>query len=308
MAIIPVHKRITKAVLKEFKFSDSACEIAATANALVDKKQGNSPDETHLHAMRGVVLDAWGNSVPEARALAVAETYKLVEKAKMALIEDVRRIVSTNGEQERLLRTRSAVESLGRTLHTVQDIEFHDFGLWCHAGMREALFREPFGLAMHGVHDLGNVEATFESASDQRGRYGVAVDVGIFPWRRMADTGVSVFQGAYMAGRGQRDSLVGIAGIRIGGGPSGVRKPSPRSGALGLSSGGLSLLSREGFGREGGASSGPVANVLNRAERSTRDFVRQILAATLLLPPNHRPWQEWIRLAAGLGKVSQMTR
>ncbi len=55
MALIPVHKRITEKVLKEFGFTDKAIAVAAQANADVDKKQGNEDAERNPHGMGGVV-------------------------------------------------------------------------------------------------------------------------------------------------------------------------------------------------------------------------------------------------------------
>jgi hypothetical protein len=56
MAIIPVHKAITKEALQAFKFVSKAIERAADANAAVDEKQGDDASQTNLHAMRGYVL------------------------------------------------------------------------------------------------------------------------------------------------------------------------------------------------------------------------------------------------------------
>src|SRR5208337_2495811 len=56
MAIIPIHKAITKDALNFFKFTPQAIDIAAKANAAVDEKQGDDASETNLHAMRGYFL------------------------------------------------------------------------------------------------------------------------------------------------------------------------------------------------------------------------------------------------------------
>lgn len=56
MAIIPVHRAITKEALEALKFVSKAIDRAADANAAVDKKQGDDASETNLHAMRGYVL------------------------------------------------------------------------------------------------------------------------------------------------------------------------------------------------------------------------------------------------------------
>src|ERR1700751_4065441 len=56
MAIVPVHKAITKDALEAFKFAPKAIERAARANAAVDEKQGDDASQTNLHAMRGYFL------------------------------------------------------------------------------------------------------------------------------------------------------------------------------------------------------------------------------------------------------------
>ena len=53
MAIVPIHKAITKRVLRDFGFVPAAVDIAVNANAAVDKKQGDDAAQTNLHAMRG---------------------------------------------------------------------------------------------------------------------------------------------------------------------------------------------------------------------------------------------------------------
>jgi hypothetical protein len=57
MAIVPIHKTITKDALEDFGFTPQAIAIAAEANAAVDEKQGDDASETNLHAMAGYFLD-----------------------------------------------------------------------------------------------------------------------------------------------------------------------------------------------------------------------------------------------------------
>src|SRR5712692_7933842 len=56
MAIVPLHKAITREALQEFGFVPAAADIVAEANAAVDEKQGSDAKETNLHAMRGGFL------------------------------------------------------------------------------------------------------------------------------------------------------------------------------------------------------------------------------------------------------------
>ena len=53
MAIVGIHKAITKSVLQNFGFVPTAVDIAVNANAAVDSKQGDDAAQTNLHAMRG---------------------------------------------------------------------------------------------------------------------------------------------------------------------------------------------------------------------------------------------------------------
>lgn len=56
MAIVPIHKAITREVLEDLSFSRNAIEIAVEANAAVDLHQGDDARETNLHAMRGYIV------------------------------------------------------------------------------------------------------------------------------------------------------------------------------------------------------------------------------------------------------------
>lgn len=47
------------------------------------------------------------------------------------------------------------------------------------------------------------------------------------------------------------------------------------------------------------ASSDPVANVLNRAEQATREFLSEIQQATRALPSGQHPWADLISLTRG---------
>lgn len=53
MAIVPIHKAITKSVLQNFGFVPAAVDIAVNANAAVDRKRGDDAAQTNQHAMRG---------------------------------------------------------------------------------------------------------------------------------------------------------------------------------------------------------------------------------------------------------------
>jgi len=79
MALIPLHKAITKEVLQAAGFSQSAAERAAMANARVDDKQGNDAAEANLHAMLGYVPDQLGTLAPGRRLQTEQEAKQAVD-------------------------------------------------------------------------------------------------------------------------------------------------------------------------------------------------------------------------------------
>ena len=150
MAIIPLHKAITKEVLTAAGFSDRAAERAATANARVDDKQGNDASEANLHAMIGYVSDQVG-TVPPGRRLQTEREAK--QQVEALLTEAVERTVAAVLQSEFL----QALDLLGAALHTVQDRAFHSFEPWPHAGIADGIKNDPNYMFAHGVRDLGGV-------------------------------------------------------------------------------------------------------------------------------------------------------
>jgi hypothetical protein len=150
MAIIPLHKAITREVLTTAGFSDWAAERAAAANARVDDKQGNDASEANLHAMLGYVSDQVG-TLPRGRRMQTEEQAK--ERVEALLTEAVDNTVAAVLQSEFL----KALDLLGAALHTVQDRAFHSFEPWPHAGIAEAISSDPNYMFAHGVRDLGGV-------------------------------------------------------------------------------------------------------------------------------------------------------
>ena len=154
MAIIPLHKLLTKRGLEEFGFSESAQEIAARANAKVDDKQGSLAIEANLHAMRGRVgAEVAGTGVmrlPSTRMQSEQEAREAVN----ALLAAARQQVATH-----LLahEYRDALKALGAALHTIQDREYHRHEPWEHAGILQAILHDPNYMFAHGLRDLGAI-------------------------------------------------------------------------------------------------------------------------------------------------------
>jgi hypothetical protein len=150
MAIIPLHKAITREVLKTAGFSDAAAERAATANAKVDEKQGNDASEANLHAMLGYVSEQVGN-LPRGRRMQTEQEAKREVEAQ--LTKAVQNTATAVLGSEFL----QALDLLGAALHTVQDRAFHGFEPWPHAGIEAAIKDDPNYMFAHGVRDLGGV-------------------------------------------------------------------------------------------------------------------------------------------------------
>ena len=121
MAIVPQHKNITKKILEEFKFSTDACSRAAIANAKVDEKQGDTPEDTHLHAMLGMVPGPTVKLVPEDRNQGIAQINALIEKSRLDIILAIKQIVEISDKERKRSYANSITNKIGTALHTVQD-------------------------------------------------------------------------------------------------------------------------------------------------------------------------------------------
>lgn len=299
MAIVPWHKNMTEKILEEFNFSTDACSRAAIANAKVDEKQGNTPQDTHLHAMLGMVPGHTVRLVPEDRDQGVAQINALIEKSKQDIILAIKQIVIINDKQKKRYYSNTITNKLGAALHTVQDREFHGFEVWRYDGMCSALLNDSLGLVLHGVHDLGMVDLTIDSGSNKQGRVGVSVDIGVAPTHWMAENDIYFeARASYQQGGGEPDDLTALLGLRFGGGgPTRMTRTSYSVGPINTVSNSGSLLSLKGLNVQGSKSSGSVNNVLARAEQASRNFVNKIMSETLRAPPKAQPWAEYIALA-----------
>jgi hypothetical protein len=158
MAIIPLHKDITKEVLREFGFSEKAADLAANANAKVDEKQGSDASESNLHAMAGYTNDPIFKA-PKARLQNEDEARKEVEwRLSQAKIQIVRNVLSKE--------FTTGLQLLGAALHTVQDRAFHNFEPWPHDGLGDAIKNDPNYMFAHGMRDLGGISKFDFKAAD----------------------------------------------------------------------------------------------------------------------------------------------
>jgi hypothetical protein len=149
MAIPCFHKEITVQVATsgEFGFDPRAAKLMAEANALVDEKQGNSADETHLHAMRGHLegSDPFLGGRMETEEECRKAVRDLLDKSETAIVNAI--TIQHDGD--------IALKLMGTALHTCQDKAFHHFEEWPYRGLCDALVHAPNYMIAHGVRDLG---------------------------------------------------------------------------------------------------------------------------------------------------------
>jgi hypothetical protein len=154
MALAFLHARITQIVLEEMGFSARARDVAAHANERVDDRQGNSPSEANLHAMRGV--DAARRQ--QTREQAEAEVERLLQTAKNEILNVISGRTNTIPTFSGPVRDHGlALGMLGRALHTVQDREYHHFEPWSYASIPDALLADPNYMICHGLRDTSFV-------------------------------------------------------------------------------------------------------------------------------------------------------
>ena len=157
MAIVPLHKSVTRRMMQRFGFNGTACDIAAAANARVDEKQGNSASEANLHAMCGYAIttgSATGGANPLLAPNIRIQSEQECRAAVRRLLDDAKRNIVDG-----ILagRYRWGLARLGAALHTVQDRAFHRFEPWPHAGIGTAILTDFNYMVMHGVRDLGHI-------------------------------------------------------------------------------------------------------------------------------------------------------
>jgi hypothetical protein len=184
MAVPSLHAKITAEVLTELGFGAAGLDKAVKANVAVDDRQGDTADETNLHAMRGF---KWTGGAMQTEDEAQAAVGKLLsqrlDKIKASILsgkqhaDAAKKLQSPqqtlpNLQAQEELRKRdedwiTAFEELGRALHTIQDAAFHHFEPWPFTSIVDAVLNPhkafPYGMPSdwtmlsHGARDLANI-------------------------------------------------------------------------------------------------------------------------------------------------------
>lgn len=243
MGLTCLHSWMTVKKMKDQGFNEAAAKFAGSSNAAVDDKQGNTSKESNLHAMCGL-----GQSDNDCRS-AVA---KIIADGKK---ESADRVAA---EQYKL-----ALQCMGETLHTIQDLAFHKYEPWPYAGIGDAILNNPNYMFCHAVRDLGVVSVTNVVDVDVSWRVANQVYVGV---RGFYHPSNNYFAPLPPIG-GQPPEIAGFGGlftITIGGAPGSVRVPNPYPDSRGAIGGPYSSMMSSGRAD------------LTRAEDDTENFIRTI--------------------------------
>lgn len=264
MAIVPIHKLITRDVLDGFDFKDGARTHAAEANAAVDEKQGATADQANLHAMRGYRPDGPLQTEDEARRASA----RIIEEAKHDAVAAI-----ASGDFARAMRR------LGEAHHTLQDREYHRFEPWPFLGIGDAVFNASAGaryglrpdyMMCHAARDLSfisglNYGAGYGSGRGWSGNYWAEVTLptarGPIPYLSFGSYG--------SAGAGGRPGeIAGYVMFTWGAPPRSIRTPSATPGEADRPT----IVPSRSFCEEVGAGLGSY----ERAIAQSRDLVETI--------------------------------
>jgi len=286
MAIVPLHKAITRETLSGLGFSERAAELAARANAAVDERQGPDAAESNLHAMAGFIPDPIFN-LPISRLQNRDEAQKEVEKRLAnARTSIVTKVLSREFEE--------ALQELGEAMHTVQDRAFHSFEAWPYEGIGAAIREDPNYMFAHGVRDLGGISRLDLRTGDGVLRYGAE---WTFQLGRNSYLSVHGFhEQGVTAARGAR--VPGSVGIDAGPRGSGGLVTF----TLGASPGSIPTL-RSLDNRAPGNESSPIQSMVTQgpaaratARAASRAFVEQIKRQVLAQEGGQRTWKAFVSL------------
>jgi len=284
MALIPLHKAITREVLTEAGFSDQAAERAATANARVDEKQGNDASEANLHAMLGYISDAAGDLPPGRRLQTEREAKQQVE----TLLSE-----ASDKTVESVIRADflQALDLLGAALHTVQDRAFHSFEPWPYAGIADAIQNDPNYMFAHGVRDFGGVSRL--DVRTGNASVGVAAewtfqlsDNAYLSVQGFTSAQVQSARGPRVPGSVGRDGFEGTGGLltfSFGAPPGSPASRGSSTPAGGSSSSNASILTQ-----------GPAARAAARV--GSRTFVENVSRRVLSKPQGNDAWGRFRRV------------
>lgn len=268
MGLTCLHSRMTVDAMKQLGFTESAAQLAGSANAAVDEKQGNSSGETNLHAMCGLGQPEYDCRKAVAKIIADGRQ----ETADAVVSRDY----------------KLALRRLGETLHTIQDSAFHKYEPWPFRGISDAFLNAPNYMICHAIRDLGVVSVTNTVDVDVSWRISHQVYVGVKGFYHPSN---DYFSPIPPIG-GQPPAIPGFGGmftITFGAAPGSVqvRDPFPDSrGAVGSP-----YSSMMSSGRED----------LSRAEDATEDFINKIQKdvearpADGALPAGTELWKMFLR-------------
>ena len=284
MAIVPLHRGITKETLRELGFSEAAAEVAARANAAVDERQGSDATEANLHAMAGFVPDPIFR-LPRGRLQNRDEAMKAVEarlaNAKTSIVTKV--LSRKFGE---------ALQELGEALHTVQDRAFHSFEPWPYDGIGHAIHEDPNYMFAHGVRDLGGISRLDVRTGDGVLRYGAewTFQLGRDSYLSVhgfVEQGVNNARGARVPGSvgtdtGPRGSG-GFVTFTLGAAPGSIRAPRAQENLA---------RGSDSFAVQAMVTQGPAARSTARA--ASRAFVEQIKRQLQSAEQGQRTWNDFL--------------
>ena len=284
MAIVPLHRAITKESLLEFSFSERAAELAARANAAVDEKQGSDATESNLHAMAGFIPDPIFN-LPRGRLQNRDEAVREVEKRLANLRTSIVTKVLSRKFQE-------ALQELGEALHTVQDRAFHSFEAWPYDGIGEAITEDPNYMFAHGVRDLGGISRLDLRTADGVLRYGAE---WTFQLGRNSYLSVNGFceQGVTSARAARIPGAVGIDSGPRGSGALVTFTLGAAPGSIPSSRPLENVTSGNASPTRSIVTQGPAARAAARA--ASRAFVEEVKRRVLMPEGGQRTWQDFLR-------------
>lgn len=146
MALTSLHETMTRDVMEEEGFDETARKIAADADAYVDNapgQQGSQAKYTNLHAMCGYIRTSTGDRL---------QTRQECQDAVAGLLVSLR---SQAAEAVLAGDRNEGLRLLGTALHTVQDLSFHHYEPWPFDGIGNACVRDPIYMLGHGIRDVG---------------------------------------------------------------------------------------------------------------------------------------------------------
>ena len=243
MGLTCLHSRMTATTLKDHGFNATAAQFAGAANAAVDDKQGNSSDETNLHAMCGLGQPEYDCRKAVAKIMADGRQ----EAADAVLARDF----------------KLALRRMGETLHTIQDLAFHKYEPWPFKGISDAFLNAPNYMICHAIRDLGLVSVTNTVDVDVSWRVSNQVYLGVRGFYHPSNNYFAPIPGP----GADPPAIPGFGGmftITIGAAPGSVQVRNPFQDSRGAVDNPYSSM----------ISSGRAD--LTRAEDATEDFVKKV--------------------------------